>query len=201
MSSLCLSFPFDSAERERVVRRKQAPHPLRMGGQHRVCQSVRFGLERPGRMLAGAAAAALSATLPSGCGATTAAGLRLHGQGLPADGGPRVQRQRGYRHCDVRPHLELGRLGSHRHVQSLLQHEPVQRRHIELGHLQRDKHEGDVPGAFRACPASHHRSWVLNARSLRRHRPTRFCILAPHVAPLPMLPFQLGRKRRRSTSC
>ena len=96
-SPVFLCFRFDSAGRERVVRRKQGPHPLHMGGQRRVCHSVRFGLERLGRVLAGAAAAApvaavvAFAALPSGCGATTAAALaatlRLHGQGLPEDGG------------------------------------------------------------------------------------------------------------------
>ena len=93
-----------------------------------------------GAFTATLAAATLAAALPTRCGATTAAALRLCGHSFPADGGRSLQRRRGFRHCDVRPHLQLGRLSSHKHERALLTLGPLQRRHIRLGHVQRHEH-------------------------------------------------------------
>ena len=68
----------------------------------------------------------------------------------------------------------------------------------KLRHVQRHRHAKDVSGALRAGPA----------RSLYSGLPQQCCLrrtqaLPPpglHVAPLPMLPFRLGRAPRRSTS-
>ena len=128
--------------------------------------------------------AALSAALPSGCSAATAAALRLYGHGLPADGGPRVQRRRGFRYCNVRPHLQLGRLSSHKHVLALRLLGPVQRRHIELGHLQRHRHGENVLCALRACPVSSLRSWPPPARCLRGCRYSTPSRLPARTSPL-----------------
>jgi surface protein len=54
---------------------------------------------------------------------------------------------------------------------------------------------------FSRAPASSLYTWVLPARCSRRRRlssPSRYP--GPHVAPVPMLPFGLGREHRRSTS-
>ena len=63
MSPFC--FPSYIAGHGRVVRREQAPHPLCVVGQLRVCQPVRYGVELFGRVLAAATAAAGTAALPS----------------------------------------------------------------------------------------------------------------------------------------
>ena len=78
--------------------------------------------------LAAAAALAAAATVTVAAAAVAqpasavavVAGRHLHDQGLPADGGPGVQHRPDCRHCNVRPHRQLGRLGHHRHELALL---------------------------------------------------------------------------------
>ena len=104
-----------------------------MGGQRCFRHCLWLGLDELGRMLAIALAsfapavaqstpvaqsipaAALAAASLSLAAATAAAALCLYGHGFPADRGPSVQRQRGFRHCDIRAHLRLGRLSNHKH--------------------------------------------------------------------------------------
>ena len=57
----------------------------------------------------------------------------------------------------------------------------------EPRHVQRHEHAVHVPGALRACPASHHRGWALAARSLSDCRlPT-----SRHPARMPLLLLRL----------
>ena len=72
----------------------------------------------------------------------------------------------------------------------------------ELGHVQRQRHELHVSRALRACPCQQpSQLGPLPAPCLRRRRPHAHPPPLPPVAPLFMLlPFRLGRPRRRSTS-
>eukprot|EP00964_Phaeocystis_antarctica_P112782 scaffold76891_cov58-Phaeocystis_antarctica.AAC.3 len=86
-----------SAVRILLVRRQQAAHPLRVDGH--------LGLR-----LCWLWAELGSGDLPG----------HIHDHGRPEGGGPGVQREPDCRHCDVRPHRRLGRLGHHRHELALL---------------------------------------------------------------------------------
>ena len=65
------------------------------------------------------AAALAAASLSLAAAAAAATALCLYGHGFPAIGGPSVPCQRGFRHCDVWPHLRLGRLSNHKHAPAL----------------------------------------------------------------------------------
>ena len=118
----------------------------------------------------------------------------LLGAHLPEVGGRSVRCQCECRHCDLRPHLWLGRLSDHKHARALQGLECVQCGHLGLGNLQRHEHARDVSGALRACPKLH-----LD--------PPRTLLVSPRPTPLPSWPTittppppRYRSPRRRSTS-